>query len=326
MVNSKQLNDFRDELTTHQWPDACLSCKLQEQERDFSFRIAVNKEDSNNVDYTWPRAWNIKFGNVCNLGCWTCNEGNSSVIFQHKKQSGIPLLINYDPGQTFLDHWPQLEKDILKSYKHHKIVTLTLLGGEPLYNKTVIDFLQKLIQLDLAKRTKLEITTNGTVSPDKLFDQTAVETWNYICIFVSLDATGKFVEWLRYGANWDQIQKNIQSFKQVANYVEIHSVLSVLNINYLYELDEYAKSQSLKLNVSTISRPNFMTLAHWDQPVESLLVRKTYPKYQIYYNLIGSKSTPGSGKKLINYIRSFSKVRKPLSDFAPELAKKMSWL
>ena len=145
--NSKELNAFRQELTTHKWPDGCLPCKLQEKERNFSFRMAANKEDGEILDYSWPRAWNIKFGNVCNLACWTCDESSSSVILQHKIKAGITLSISQDHNQSFLKQWPQLEANILRSYEHHEIVTLTLLGGEPLYNKNVINFTQSLLKI-----------------------------------------------------------------------------------------------------------------------------------------------------------------------------------
>lgn len=323
--NSKELNAFRQELTTHKWPDACLPCKLQEKERNFSFRMAANKEDDEIFDYSWPRAWNIKFGNVCNLACWTCSENSSSVILQHKIKAGITLETDHDPNQVFLNQWPQLEADVLRSYEHHETVTLTLLGGEPLYNKHVISFLRKLIELDLAKRTKLEFHTNGTVLPSKIFSKIEANIWKYLCIFVSLDASGKFVEWLRYGASWEKIKKNIQLIKNIANYVEIHCTLSVLNINHLYQLEEYASRENLKLNVNCVTSPNFMALAHWDLPKKILLVRPTHDKYQTYYDLIGSDPIKGSSEKLKEYIQKFAKIRKPLSDFDPDLAKKMEW-
>ena len=159
--HSKDLSDFKKSLqNSNDWPDECWSCKIEEDHSGHSFRLAVNKWTE--TDYRYPCAWNVSFGNTCNLGCWSCNEESSSVIFQHKKQAGIIDGEN-TYNSRFLDKWPELETNILKSYEYHENVTLTILGGEPLYSPTVKEFLNKLIDNNLAHRTKLELHTNGTV-------------------------------------------------------------------------------------------------------------------------------------------------------------------
>ena len=159
--HSKDLSDFKKSLqNSNDWPDECWSCKIEEDHSGHSFRLAVNKWTE--TDYRYPCAWNVSFGNTCKLGCWSCNEESSSVIFQHKKQAGIIDGEN-TYNSRFLDKWPELETNILKSYEYHENVTLTILGGEPLYSPTVKEFLNKLIDNNLAHRTKLELHTNGTV-------------------------------------------------------------------------------------------------------------------------------------------------------------------
>lgn len=330
--NSDKLNDFRNEFNVDSWEELnptisndCNVCKLRESTSDNSFRLAVNKVVSDKIDYQWPSSWNISFGNLCNLACWSCAEQSSSVILQHKRKAGIPLSINFDPAEDFENSWPILKENILRSYKHHKIVTLTILGGEPLYNPVVIDFLNQLIDLKLNLRTRLEFHTNGTVRPDRILP-IGKRIWNHVMIFVSIDAIGKYAEWLRYGGKWSTIDQNIDQLCSVANYLELHCVLSVLNINQLPDLSQYANEKNINLSIAPVSAPAFMALESWDLPVEKLLFnRHPGEKFQTYYKLIGTNPITGSSQQLIDYINSFKSVRKPLKDFDPEFALLTGW-
>jgi organic radical activating enzyme len=300
-------------MNTEIWPSECHRCEKQEAQSGSSFRTAVNAavEITDNFQ-VWPSRWNLIFGNVCNLACWTCNETSSSVIMQHKKTIGILPVDFVDPNQTFLAQWQTLKQDVLKSYDYHHTVTLTLLGGEPMYNKTVSDFLAQLIELGLASRTRLEFHTNGTKINKKLFSK---DTWNYVCVFLSLDATGSKAEWLRYGCNWADIEANIEFFKSVSDYTEIHCTLSVLNIMDLPELKMFCKSVGLPLKVMLLTDPEFMCILNWSGDPAQLVDRARLDEhgFAYYYDQIGTKVRPGTQQQLNEHIAQFDSVRKPLT-------------
>ena len=321
--NSDELNKFRQQLLDKQdFPLECASCKIAEQHQGNSFRTAINKW--NNVDYSHPAGWNVNFGNTCNLACWICDEASSSVIFQHKKRAG--LVSGKDQNNNkFEKLWPDLKKNILKSYEYHETVTLTLMGGEPLYNKNVIHFLTELIGLNMAHRTRLEFHTNGTVYPYKIFPKKQISPWQHVSTFISLDAVGSYAEWLRYGCKWNEVDKIVDSLIETVDYTEIHCTLTVLNINHLQELKSYAENKKCKLKIHTTENPDFMSLKNWDLPMDSLLVNKTNDKFKLYYDLIGTTPKTGSSENLKNYIRKFDGIRKPLSYFDKTFADKVGW-
>lgn len=305
-----RLSQFRKEVTTT-WHSSCQLCKIQEETTGNSFRKALN--ESVNEIHEWPQRWNLKFGNICNLGCWTCEEYSSSVIAHHKLLTNqLPLNFD-DPQIKFENLWNQLEIDVLKSYNYYDVVTLTILGGEPLFNKTVISFLQKLVDLGLSKRTRLEFHTNGTKFTSNLFQK---NVWNYLCVFISIDAIERKSEWLRYGSKWSNVHYNVTQFIQVADYTEIHCVLSILNINDLQTLTDYCKNLNLPLKISVLSSPRFFALESWDGNPKDL-VNETNP----YYNLIGTNSYCSAIDDAKNYIESFSTIRNSLNDYDPNLAK-----
>jgi organic radical activating enzyme len=309
---------FRKSMYTGQWSSECQTCRIQEEQSGSSFRTAVN--DVINMDENfgvWPSRWNLIFGNVCNLGCWICDEYSSSVIAQHKKTINILPAGFVDPEETFRSHWNTLQQDVLKSYGYHEIVTLTLLGGEPLYNKTVANFLTQLKNLGLASRTKLEFHTNGTKINKTLFD----DTWNYICIFLSLDAVGKKAEWLRYGCNWNNIAANIEIFKSVSDYTEVHCTLSILNINDLPELKKFCEASELPLKITTLTDPKFMSIFQWNGD-KNLITDRAYLEqsgFEYYYDLIGTRRDSDSARNLEKYIGQFDSIRKSLADYDSRL-------
>jgi organic radical activating enzyme len=324
--HSNELVSFRHQLlTSNQWPSGCEGCQLREASTGTSFRLAVNQEVSTCIDYTWPSAWNINFGNICNLGCWTCSERCSSVIHNHKTRSGIKFPIIGDAQQQFETNWPELKNHVLTSYDHHDVVSLTVLGGEPLYNPVVQDFLQELIESDLASRTRLFFHTNATIDPSRTYVANTIKDWKYLCVFLSLDSVGRYAEWLRYGTRWTHIENNIPSFLSLCDYVEIHATVSVLNINQLPELLGFSQQHQLNLRLQPMSNPDFMSLEAWDLGADALLILPMQDQFRYLYDLIGADPITGSADKLKSYIRSFDAVRDPLSKFCPEIARKLGW-
>jgi MoaA/NifB/PqqE/SkfB family radical SAM enzyme len=245
------------------------------------------------------------------------------VIENHKKKVGL-LPKNYVSSQSlYKNRWKTLKHDILKSYEFHPYVRLTILGGEPLYNKDVINFLNELVMLGLSTRTKLEFLTNATVLSPKIRDLLDKKNWNYTVALLSLDAVGKKAEWLRYGCNWKKIVNNVRIFKELVNHIEVNCTLGILNIMDLPELKRFCDQQNIQLLLSPMQQPDFMALESWPLPPEMLVSQQELDNvgFGKYYNLVGKTPDPTAPEKLKNYIKSFNNVRTPLSVFDPKLAK-----
>jgi organic radical activating enzyme len=316
------MQDFRSEFGGDSLPLSCTNCALQEQASGNSFRTAVNNTvDLTNLRSIWPSRWNVIFGNTCNLACWICNEHSSSTIEQHKKKLSL-LPLNYQSSNDrFENTWATLRENILKSYQHHDTVTLTILGGEPLYNLTVIEFLSFLVDNNLSRRTRLEFHTNATKFNQKIQTVLEQDNWNHVCIFLSLDAVGKKAEWLRYGCNWDQIKNNIPQLKKCANYVEVHCTLSMLNLIDLDNLQKFCEQQHLLLKVNPLSDPAYMDIRHWDLDKDIILqyVDIAHQNFSVFYQLLGSDPVPGAAAGLRDYINKFKSTRRSLKEFDPRL-------
>lgn len=318
-----KMNSFREEFKKG-LPNACLRCKHQEDNGITSFRQSINKQvgikNLNNKNLQWPSRWNISFGNTCNLGCWICGENSSSYIENQKRKLGLLDSGYTSPRDKFSKIWQNLKQDVLKSYNEHNTVTITLLGGEPLYNKNVINFLHDLTDLGLQARTRLEFHTNATVmnnNIEKLLDQ----NWQYVCIFFSLDAAGRKAEWLRYNCSWDKIEKNVPRMMKVANYTEVHCTVSIMNIMDLACLQEYCDNINIPLKASLLSSPDFLSLSSWPLAPEILVNRSDLGHYSGFYDLIGTKPDETAVEKFKNHINQFNTVREPVENFDKKFAE-----
>ena len=321
--NGQQLSDFRQRLTKDTLPDDCRACQLQETLHHSSFRTAVNQTvDLHRLEPQHPRNWNVIFGNVCNLACWTCNENGSSVIESHKRRLNILPKTFESPQARFDRSWPDLETNIMASYDHHDTVGLTILGGEPLYNVTVLGFLESLIQRDLAKRTRLEFHTNATQINPRVEKVMSKGQWQYVSIFLSLDAVGPKAEWLRYGCQWSKIEHNIPVFRSLCDHIEVQCTVSILNVRDLPSLKTFCAGYDLPLVTHALARPEYMCLANWDQDPASLVSVDDLAAagFSHYFAEIGQRSSPGTRDQLVDYIRGYDAIRSPLVDHDPVLA------
>lgn len=318
-----QLKDIRQSMWSKKFPEACKSCEIQEQIHNTSFRLSANKEYSTLKNYhKVPDTWHILFGNKCNLACWTCDETSSSLIAHHKRQVNLLPENFVDPNNEFMRHWPDLKTSILDSYNHHEAIRISILGGEPMYNKRVIEFLELLISQGLSNRTSLEFTTNGTIIEKNLLKILERSQWNYICVFVSVDAVGRIAEWIRYGTVWKDVVENITQYSNAVDYVQIQTTLSILNLTALPDVVEFCEQRNLLHTTFMISDPEFMDLRKWDGEI-SMLNRQRFIDKNLhsYLDLVGSDKLIGTSEQLRSYIQQFSLLRRPLTEFDPALAK-----
>lgn len=304
---AQELEPFRQELQTLKFPLSCASCEQQEQNGD-SYRLALNRANPE-INANHPREWSINFGNVCNLACWTCSEEYSSTIEAHKQKLGVLPATYTNHNLDFEQSWPALRDNIIASYDHHEDVTLSILGGEPTYNPMVIEFLAWLVANGYAPRTKLEITTNGTRTNDH-FNTVLNGQWKYVYIAISVDAVGAHAEWLRYGCRWSDVATNIAEYQRRANYTELHCTLSVLNIEALPALYDYAKNADIKLIIMPLQSPSYMSLTAWDgdQFVKDTVAFQ-HRELTKYLELLGKGPIAGSREQLVGYLNLLGKNR-----------------
>lgn len=204
--------------------------------------IDIAKQDLHTVE--------IDLTNLCNLKCLMCNEESSSAFLAENKLLRINQIKQKDikwDKQAFAN----LESLVLQ---HPKI--LTIRGGEPFYIKALYELLNN-IPNHMAKSMVIHVTTNCTVWNTKW--QKVLSKFRLVRLMFSIDAVDKLYEYIRYPADWNTVQKNIQLMRSMPNaQCLVHCVLQNLNVSAVGDLISWCNEQSIWLNLDVIKRPSYL--------------------------------------------------------------------
>jgi MoaA/NifB/PqqE/SkfB family radical SAM enzyme len=202
----------------------------------------------------------IRWNNVCNLACMYCNQTFSSTWENRLGLNRSVVIKEYqdDLLNWILDHATELEE-------------LMLVGGEPMLMKQNYVLLNQLpYQCKVSIITNLSYDLFNLPCLQKLLDRPRENTlWN-----VSLENTGSQFEYVRTGANWNQVRQNLEflvnhwpdtvsinfvysmfsAFSVVETVKELHSIgikkLNLFPINSHPTMDVFNMPDSIRLQAA----------------------------------------------------------------------------
>lgn len=280
--NTNHKKEQRRQMLNGKRPSECDFCWRVEDNNQISDRVfksmdeysfehhdKINELDGDEDIY--PTYVEVSFSRTCNLKCAYCGPAYSSQWHQEIKSQGPYDLehMKFNIIKDNEDHIPTRDDNpyvdafwewFPDAYKH--MHTFRITGGEPLLIKDtwkVIDFLMENPNPNL----NFAINSNG-VPPEGKWEE-FVEKVNYLqtnkCVksfvlFTSAEAAGERNDYIRYGMDYVQWQKNIEYF--LANTegtgVTIMAAFNLLSITSFKELLEWVLEQKQNYN-----------FAGWDQ-------------------------------------------------------------
>lgn len=244
----------RQRMLQGQWPESnCAYCRNIESVGGFSDRnvhLSIPNMYPESLDQeisveVQPTILEVYFENTCNLACLYCRPKFSSRINAEYLRFG-----NFDQGSVKLipieekkaadlipRFWQWLPKNV------HSLKRLQVLGGEPLV-QTHIDDLLDFFTNNPAPQLEFNIVTNLAVSQERLVRFTEkVKTLlisrklKRLDISASIDCLGPEQEYVRYGLDLNQFQKNFEYLlAQKWIKLNINQTISVLTIKTMPEL------------------------------------------------------------------------------------------
>jgi sulfatase maturation enzyme AslB (radical SAM superfamily) len=136
-----------------------------------------------------------------------------------------------------------------------------ILGGEPLINPAIFEFLDWLSDQPYSKNIGLSITTNGTTYNEKMVKY--LEKFSYVSIQLSIDGIDKEYEYLRFGNDFNTLQEVADKFyllsEQYNNFnVSSHYTLSWMNCLHFAQYFNWAQTRYpnwIDLYVSKLEEP-----------------------------------------------------------------------
>ena len=214
----------------------------------------------------------IRWNNLCNLGCMYCDPMFSSVWQDRQKIKRASVVKDY---QDELLDW------ILE--KSHQIKEILLVGGEPMLMKQNYALINQLSdECRISVITNLSYNLPELPCTPKLLNRPRSNTvWN-----VSLDNTGMQFEYVRNGGNWSQIEKNLKYLNQHwSGLISINYVYSMFSAFSIVETIQTLNELGIKkINLLPIASNHTMNLFNMPAPIRQLAAEQIKLAQQWHFN------------------------------------------
>ena len=226
-------------LTGPNLPPSCDRCSIPEESYDAnSYRYFSNRQyghlldklefDSNdNLVENKIALWDVRFSNLCNLKCRTCDSTNSSKIAEEeRKQTKIDISVLQKAFTDKSDFFEFFLKNL------DNIEEIYFCGGESL----LLDEHYEMLDILIANKkfdTILRYNTNCTKLTFK--DKNVVDDYwplfKNLRLSISLDAGWEQLELIRHGSVWDTVYSNLKHIRTTLPdaYIQLCPTIGILN-------------------------------------------------------------------------------------------------
>ncbi|MDP7322019.1 MAG: twitch domain-containing radical SAM protein [Bacteriovoracaceae bacterium] len=243
VYNSEFMQDVRKKMLKGEDVPACRQCYQAESYGEQSLRTTSNKEQYEFANHykldqpILPVSLDLKMNNKCNLRCRMCQPRDSHLI---EKEFSEIIEENTDFG--FFSNTALIDPDVkiplveIPQWSHEQkfkesfikmlpsLKKISVVGGEPLILEDFYTLLEWCIDEGKSHEIYLCLTTNLMSVPlekiKRLFPH-----FSHSLINISLDATGKELEYIRYPSRFERI---------VNNYKKLYQSESLKNIDYIF--------------------------------------------------------------------------------------------
>lgn len=200
----------------------CYQCYKLEEESNASPRqrfpieetVLKNFNSDGSLKKTNNRFFNLTiniFGSYCNLECYECHSFNSTSRNSRLKELG-PKWTSMDPfklSENVILDKIQFDKIINQIIEYsNNILSISLIGGEPMLMKSHFYLLDELIKCEQSKNIKLSYVSNMTLMNLELMEK-YFDNFSGVNIQWSVDALDDRNGWLRYPTDWNSTVKNV---------------------------------------------------------------------------------------------------------------------
>ena len=216
--------------------------------KDVSFdTYQYNNHDLRSVDLRWS--------NVCNSKCVYCGSSFSSLWAQ-------------ELGEKF-DVPTEEQKSKFKEYifqRAHHLRHVDLAGGEPLLMKENLEFLEILKKVNPS--VNIRINTNLSKTDTKVFE--AVCGFQNVHWTVSVESIGKEFEYIRYGTQWEDFSKNLDTIKLLDHKITFNMLYFLLNYRGLFECVDLLQNLGFHNNsfvIGALLTPLYLNIRHLPENV-----------------------------------------------------------
>lgn len=268
--NSDKMKQLRLDMIANVKNELCSSCYKKEDMGFKSMRqttairmtepieeLKTITNDNGSLNDFKLTYLDIRFDNLCNFKCRTCNPMfSSSVAVENVKNPELQPY--YQLSNKSLYQNKNIISEVEKHYEHVKHIYFA--GGEPMMQEEHWDILKYLVDSNTAKNVSLIYSTNTSKLSYK--NNSVFDYWKHfkgVHVQMSIDAEGRRAEYWRDGTNWEELFNNIKKIKENSSFAipggkvqySIHSVISWVNIYSYIELVKILLNEQLSFGSNT---------------------------------------------------------------------------
>ena len=310
--NTPDVLQAKEDLASMKYHKFCENCKVKEDIGMTSKRFLSTSPyglKKWRINKMWAEPgegtthFDLALGNACNLKCISCWPRSSSSIMkeaiEHENNK-----IHYLDITPEINNW--ITEDNLNKILKHDVRRIEITGGEPMMVKHLAYLLTKL-----PADVEIEITTNATIWNPAVVKQ--LKRFSNLLILVSVDVIGEKAKYVRNGSDWSVMEKNINKYKEFAE-VQIASLQSVLSAPYYLELEQWAKKENIKINITQCMEPADMCITNFPDEYKHLIPN--------WHGIPNTAHDSSQVESLKNKLRTLDKWRgMKAKDYIPEVAE-----
>ena len=288
-------NGVKDPRCNHCWKaeELGISSLRQDSNKDFRFVDSVGG----------IQQVHLQTGHLCNISCMMCSPGVSSNLSQLWKTKSLHEYHKWWRGPK-LEYRQDLEDLIKQNLNTVKAIDVS--GGEPLYGKKFLNLIDHIIEKNMHKKISLYITSNGTQLNDRLCKK--LLKFKKVVIMTSIDGIGAVNDYIRWGSNFKEVEKNFIKITKLFDYT-IATCVSALNVHRYHEIKDFAKYHNA--HIEHVMVKDIPAIDPWNCPEE---LKSTVSDE--HREIVSRQGNKGLLKK---YIRLWDEQRGiKITDYMPE--------
>ena len=288
--NHEYMNWLRQKMLNDEYVHGCKKCYEDEKHSARSMRtdliapwggdFGLPSEEEGLGKVKKLTNIDLALSNVCNNKCRMCMPQLSTHWYSDAKKLGMEIPKGIITDNTIVD-----------SYDLSDLRFIKVLGGEPMMEQAK---LKKVLNKCTLENITILLVTNVSILPDDELLALLKQCKN-VNIDLSIDSYGTLNEFLRKDSNWQNVYNNIQWYRKHFGNINVHSAISIYNVNKLHEIVNFCAEQKLYHEVVVVDGPQWMQPRNLPQEVK--------PWIKEYLNDLES-NVPVTYRKIINLLHN----------------------
>lgn len=244
VLKSSGFARIRNSFEKHELDEGCSRCWQDERAGVRSLRQSTLQAhghwfSSEMINSPRPMILDYGFGNLCNAACITCESSSSSLWNKDDEflEQYEDNLFERSTRPPVFDRFDWNEADF-KNLRH-----VIHAQNEVMLSKQFRPSLKQLVDLDVAGRCEMTLSTNGSYFPPAETIELLLK-FSKVHIQISIDGMGSKNDYIRYPLKWTAVTENAAKWAELSWVhsqvkVSMRTTISCYNVIYLKELTDW---------------------------------------------------------------------------------------